>query len=152
MFVFEHSQHLGSNPTTVRAFFSDVRQLNPNTPWFFRVDLLEGEVNVPLYVGQRFSYRFRLFGIPFPWVTEITEVGESHFVDQQRRGPYLSFFHRHVFAETTRGTIMRDTITYELRFGLFSPLANRLVVRPLLLGIFRYRARLAAQRFGEVAG
>ncbi len=150
MHIFEFNQHLRSNPETLRTFFSDVRRLDAITPWFFQVELLSGEVDRPLYVGQRFSYRFRLFGIPFAWVTEIAEVAEFHFVDQQLRGPYRTFSHRHDFTETAKGTWMRDSVRYELRFGPLNSLSNRMVVHPLLRAIFRYRARLAAQKFGEV--
>ena len=131
-------------------FFSDVRNLDPNTPAYFRLQMREGDVGLPLRAGQTFSYIFRIHGIPFPWTTEITRVERDLFIDVQRRGPYRSFQHLHYFIPTARGTVMIDRVTYALAFGPLSTLANALVVRPLLEGIFSFRRSAAAQRFGEI--
>lgn len=150
MYLFETSQHLTAPSETLVGFFSDVRQLDGSTPDFFRIELKEGGVEGPLYVGQTFRYLFRIFGVPVPWTTEITEVGERRFVDVQRRGPYRSFAHTHLFLETKAGTMMIDRVRYSLPFGPFNPLANVLVVRPLLEAVFAFRARAAAERFGAL--
>lgn len=143
MYRFEHTQHLAAAPATLFAFFSDVRYLDSNTPSYFRLQLREGEVGLPLRAGQRFHYTFRLFGFPFPWITEITTVASDFFVDVQLRGPYRSFKHLHHFIPTAVGTVMVDRILYTLPFGPLNGLANALVVRPLLEGIFAFRRRQA---------
>ena len=148
MFLYEHTQHLNAPVETLLEFFSDVRNLDSNTPRYFRVTLAQGDVGVPLSVGQTFHYRFRLFGIPFPWTTEITEVAGDRFVDVQRRGPYRSFEHLHLFVAMPSGTMMIDRVGYRLPFGPLNGLANALVVRPLLEGIFAFRHRAAANHFG----
>lgn len=150
MYLFETSQHLTASSETLVEFFSDVRQLDGSTPDFFRIELKEGSVGSALFVGQTFRYVFRIFGMPVPWTTEITEVGEGRFVDVQRRGPYRSFAHTHLFFPTSRGTMMIDRVRYSLRFGPLDPLANAMVVRPLLEAIFAFRARAAAERFGSL--
>ncbi len=150
MYRFETSQHLVAPRETLVEFFSDVRQLDSSTPSFFRIELEDGSVGTALYVGQTFRYVFRIFGVPVPWTTEITEVAPVRFVDIQRRGPYRSFAHTHLFLETAEGTMMIDRVLYSLPFGPLNGLANMLVVRPLLEAIFAFRARAAAQRFGEI--
>lgn len=150
VYRFEHTQHLAADSATLIDFFSDVRNLDPNTPSYFRLHLRQGEVGLPLHVGQTFHYTFRLFGIPFPWTTEITAVQPDHFIDVQRRGPYRSFEHLHHFFPTAGGTMMVDRILYTLPFGPLNPLANALVVRPLLEGIFAFRRQAARVRFGEL--
>ena len=142
---FESSAWFPRPTAEVREFFSNVENLNQLTPNFFQLNLEEAELGVPLYVDQRFRYRFRLFGIPFRWVTHIKEVGEDHFVDIQERGPYRSFRHLHLFVEYRGGTLMVDRIDYELGYGPLSFLVNGLAVRPMLASIFGYR-RVEAQR------
>lgn len=151
MYLFEHTQHLAAPVPTLIEFFSDVRHLDANTPAFFRLDLREGEVGTPLREGQRFHYQFRLFGLPFPWTTEIAEVRPDGFRDIQRRGPYRSFSHLHLFFPTERGTLMLDRVSYGLGFGPLNPLVNGLAVRPMLEAIFNFRHRAAAERFGELS-
>lgn len=133
----------------MRRFFSDVSQLDSSTPSFFQVELLEGEAGGELRVGQVFRYRFKLFGLPFPWVTHIDRVDPDCFVDSQARGPYRTFHHTHAFYEVSGGTLMLDRIDYTLWFGPLNPLVNSLAVAPMLRAIFRFRSASARDRFGE---
>lgn len=148
MYRFETAQFFGVPPRELYDYFSDVRNLNTFTPGFFELQLLEGEPGRPLYPGQLFRYRLKLFLIPFPWTTEIVEVGEHSFVDIQKRGPYRSFRHLHLFELTERGTLMLDRVDYELPFGPLNGLANSLVVGPLLKRIFAHRRSVARVNFG----
>ena len=136
--------------STLIDFFSDVSNLDSNTPSFFRLKLLEGRPGGGLEEGQPFTYRFRLFGVSFPWITRIDRVGETFFVDSQEKGVYKSFRHLHAFYPSERGTLMVDRVDYELPFYLLNPVVDTLAVRPMLEAIFRFRANLAAERFGEV--
>lgn len=146
----EHTQLLQAEMSTLIDFFSDVSNLDSNTPSFFRLQLLEGRPGGALEEGQIFSYRFSLFGISFPWVTRIDQVGETYFVDSQQRGVYKSFRHLHAFYPSEHGTLMVDRVDYELPFLFLNPVINTLAVRPMLEAIFRFRARQAGERFGEV--
>ena len=125
MYRYEHTQHLAAPPEVVKEFFSDARHLDSNTPPFFRITMREGEVGVPLRPGQLFHYRFHLFGVPVPWTTEITEVEPTHFVDVQRRGPYRSFRHLHIFMPWHEGTMMIEHIEPDLTLDGLRMLAAR---------------------------
>ena len=149
MYRYEHTQLLQASPQVVIDFFSDVSNLDTNTPSFFRIELLEGREGGGLVEGQSFSYRFKIFGIGFPWVTRIDRVEPDYFVDSQHRGVYKSFRHTHLFLPRGESTLMLDRVDYELGFGPLNMPANTLVVRPLLQAIFSYRAGRAAEFFGE---
>jgi ligand-binding SRPBCC domain-containing protein len=78
------------------------------------------------------------------WTARITEFEwEHHFADIQERGPFKSFYHRHEFgAETrdgTRGTRVRDVIEYDVGYGVFGALAERLWTTKQLARTFEYR-------------
>lgn len=149
MYRFEHVQLLQSSPQALIEFFSDVANLNANTPSYFKIELLEGREGGELVEGQLFRYRFKIFGIGFPWVTHIDRVEPDYFVDSQHRGVYKSFRHTHLFLPRGESTLMLDRVDYELGYGPLNSPVNALVVRPLLQAIFSYRASRAAELFGE---
>ena len=122
----------------VFAFFADAGNLERITPPELNFRILPP---LPLAVAQGtfIDYRLRLFGIPFSWKTEITCWEPPYqFVDEQRRGPYRQWIHRHRFSATPEGTLMEDEVLYQLPLY---PLGN--LVLPLIrlqLGrIFNYR-------------
>lgn len=140
---------LQASPETLAEFFSDVRHLDAETPSYFRLQLRQGEVGTPLRVGQRFHYQFHLFGVPFPWITEIQAVTPEGFTDIQARGPFQEFAHEHTFLRVPYGTVMLDQIRYRLPFGPLNLAVNTLFVRPLLGSIFDFRAARAQRKFGS---
>ncbi len=79
------------------------------------------------------------------WMTRITEfVWNSHFCDEQVRGPFSQFHHRHgIRAEArdgTEGTQVSDEIEYALPYGLIGRLGGALVRRKLAQS-FAYRQK-----------
>lgn len=59
--------------------------------------------------------------------------------DNQLRGPYKLWRHRHDFEEAPGGTLMRDQVDYDLTFGPLGALARALFVRRSVDEIFDYR-------------
>ena len=91
-------------------------------------------------LGQTVTWRARHFGIPFTMTSRISELNEPlFFVDEQVKGPFASFRHRHEFEATDYGTVMRDQVEFAAPFGFLGRLAER-----LFLG--RYMERLIVQR------
>ena len=97
--------------------------------------------------------RLRLHGIPVWWRTRIEEWHPPHrFVDTQIRGPFRRWHHLHEFVETDDGTLVRDTVDFDVYV--------RLLYRTPLLGwleadlrrIFEYRQDAIDQVFGDGAG
>ncbi len=99
--------------------------------------------------GVRIEYRLRIRGIPVRWKTVIP-VWEPpvRFVDRQVRGPYRLWVHEHTFEEVDGGTVLGDTVDYDIAGGPLAPIAERLFVRRDVIGIFEYRRRWIAERFG----
>lgn len=96
--------------------------------------------------GTRLDYRLKLHGIPLRWQSEITlwEPPER-FVDVQRRGPYRSWVHEHLFEEREQSTVVRDRVRYSVPGGA---LVNRFLVAPDLERVFAYRHRKLLELFG----
>jgi ligand-binding SRPBCC domain-containing protein len=79
------------------------------------------------------------------WLGRITEfVWNSHFCDEQVRGPFTSFGHRHGIQAEMRdgieGTLVSDEIEFGLPYGVIG-LAGSLLVRRELKHAFVYRQK-----------
>jgi ligand-binding SRPBCC domain-containing protein len=115
----------------VFPFFCDVGHLERITPpeLAFRV-LTPGPVEICR--GTLVDYRLSLFGVPFGWRTLIAEWDPPHaFVDEQLRGPYHTWIHRHSFETVDGGTRMTDRVDYRLPLHPVSGVAVPLVRRQL---------------------
>lgn len=141
----------------VFVFFANPENLPRIMPSATRTKLLELKLIPPpgapadgpalAGVGSQIVTSFRVSPHLFAraeWIAEITEFEwNHHFADEQRRGPFRFFHHRHELTAEIRdgisGTIVRDLITYEVGFGALGRLADRLFVRRQLLQTFAHR-------------
>ncbi len=100
-------------------------------------------------VGALIDYEIKLGPVPTHWRTMITnyEPGES-FVDEQLSGPYSFWHHSHGFEAIPGGTMLHDEIRYLPPFGTLGRLVHALMIKRQLLGIFRHRHRVIADKFG----
>jgi len=144
------SQKLPISLDSAWAFFSNPANLKEITPphmGFVVTSSYHGEI---MYPGQIIRYIVKpLFGIPLKWCTEITHVSDrQYFVDEQRFGPYTFWHHQHRFKETDGGVLMEDILNYKLPLGLVGNIVDALFVKNEVMGIFEYRKRVLANRFG----
>ena len=134
----------------VFPFFAAAENLERITPPSLRFSILS-PLPVEMRRGALIDYRLRLMGIPFGWKTEITTWDPPReFVDEQLRGPYRAWRHRHRFRTVAGGTEIEDRVEYALPFGPLGLLALPLVKRQLR-GIFAHRQRVVAQLLMEGA-
>jgi ligand-binding SRPBCC domain-containing protein len=126
-------------------FFSDARNLAVITPprMGFRIRTSEPIV---MQEGALIDYTVRVAGVPIRWHTLISRWDPpNEFADEQLRGPYALWHHRHRFtAVTPDETRMDDEVLFRLPFA---PLGNVALpfVKAELRRIFEYR-RAAIER------
>jgi ligand-binding SRPBCC domain-containing protein len=145
--LLERRQVVSGDLARVFAFFCDPRNLEALTPpWLgFRV-VAASDARVRL--GTRIRYRLRLHGVPLGWESRIAEfVPEERFADEQLRGPYARWYHRHLFRAVPGGVEVTDRVEYRLPFGPLGGLAHALVVRRQLRAIFEHRAARMRELF-----
>ncbi len=131
----------------VFRFFSDAANLEVITPPELRFRILT-PLPIAMHPGALIRYRLRLMGVPFEWVTRITEWNPPDgFVDEQLAGPYKTWIHRHRFLEVPAGTRVDDEVTYELPLYPLSELAAP-VVALQVRRIFSFRGRAIRQALG----
>lgn len=80
-------------------------------------------------LGEFVTWRARHFGITWTMTSTITEWDRPHrFVDEQRKGPFKSFRHEHVFEPHEHGTQLIDHVEFEAPLGVLGRVAERLVL------------------------
>lgn len=143
------SQHLPITLEEAWEFFSTPHNLEALTPCDLSFQILSSS-HETMVEGQIISYAIQLFPlIKMPWITEITHVkDQQYFIDDQRKGPYALWHHRHEFEETPNGVLMRDILHYTLPFGFLGKIAHALFVKKKLRAIFSYRQNMLLERFG----
>ena len=144
MHVFESELWLPVPREKMFPFFADARNLEIITPpWLkFRI-LTPGEI--PMCARAIIDYQLRIHGLPVCWRTEITGWNPPFgFVDEQHRGPYRRWCHRHTFEAKDGGTLCHDRVEYAMPGGA---LVNWLFVCRDVEKIFGYRAGALKKQF-----
>ena len=136
---FETSAILPLPRDRVFPFFADAANLEVITPPELRFHIVTPRP-IAMHPGALIRYRLRLIGVPFQWLTRITEWNPPcEFVDEQLQGPYKTWIHRHRFFEVAEGTRVEDEVTYELPLYPLGEVAAPFV-RLQVQRIFSYRA------------
>jgi ligand-binding SRPBCC domain-containing protein len=139
--ILAREQRLPGSPADVFEFFAGARNLEAITPPLLRFRLVTPDP-IAMGRGTLIRYRLRVRGVPVSWLTEIKEWDPPHrFVDEQLKGPYALWHHTHTFEAHGDETIMRDVVRYRVGFGPLGAVADALVVRRDVAGIFDFRAQ-----------
>ena len=132
-------------PPALKTRIEDVRLLPP-PPRPVSPDPARRFLSIATGIGSEILISF----LPVPWVPKraswmarITEfVWNSHLCDEQVRGPFTEFRHRHGIEPETRegqeGTLVSDEIEFALPYGIAGQLGCQLVKRQLAKS-FAYR-------------
>jgi ligand-binding SRPBCC domain-containing protein len=141
-------QILPADLDRVWRFFATPRNLDELTPPDLKFRILT-TVPEEMYPGLLIEYHISpVPGVWLRWLTEIRHIRDrSYFVDEQRAGPYRLWYHEHHFEAVPGGVRMTDRVTYDVGWGPFGWLAEKLWVRRQLEHIFDYRARKVAAVF-----
>jgi ligand-binding SRPBCC domain-containing protein len=142
-------QLLSADIDKVWDFFSSPANLQQITPGNMGFTVISKNHEEELYPGQLIEYTIKpLLGIPLYWMTEITHVeNKKYFVDEQRFGPYSLWHHQHHFKKVDDGVEMTDLVHYKIPFWFLGDIANSLLVKQQLNGIFDYRFKKIQEIF-----
>jgi ligand-binding SRPBCC domain-containing protein len=130
--------HLLVSSTIVRRgiaevfdFFSDPANLARITPpaLGFRITTA---LPIAMRAGTLIDYTIRVAGVRLRWRTRIAEWEPGvQFVDEQLKGPYNKWVHRHSFQSVPEGTLVHDEVRYRLPLFPLGEVAYPLVRRQL---------------------
>ena len=131
-------------------FFSKPDNLKDITPSNLGFLIKSKHHGATMYPGQIIEYTVKpILGIPLYWMTEITHVKEgAYFVDEQRFGPYTMWHHQHHFTEVKGGVKMEDIVHYKIPLGFLGDIAQIILVKKQLEGIFDFRFKAVEAKWG----
>ncbi len=137
-------QWVPRTPLDIWPFFSQAENLSRLVPAWMAFKI-RGTSTPSVTDGTRINYTLRLHGIPIGWESLIKEwrPGER-FVDEQTRGPYDVWHHRHLFQPLAGGTLMTDDIQYRLPVAPLGEIAAGLFVERDVGKIFAHRRQVIA--------
>jgi ligand-binding SRPBCC domain-containing protein len=101
---------------------------------------IAGVTSGMMKLGDEVTWRARHFGIVWKMTSRISEAERpARFVDEQVRGPFRSYRHKHTFSSHDGGTLMSDVIEFSAPLGLLGRMAERVVLSRYLLRLIRTR-------------
>ena len=141
---FKKKQWLPQDPDKVWTFFNRAQNLEKITPPWLSFHI-EGTAPSPIQSGDIINYRLKIHGIPARWRSEISDVhAPNSFIDRQLKGPYKTWCHLHQFKPLGTGTLILDSIDYDLPMGWLGLPALPFVTKDVGT-IFNYRVDTVAQ-------
>lgn len=107
-----------------------------------REEAIAGVTAGLISLGEEVTWRAWHFGLPLQMTSRIIEMqSPDYFIDEQVKGPFRLFRHRHEFSENAVGTTMIDRIEFTAPFGPVGRLAERLVLTRYLTNLIEERGR-----------
>lgn len=135
-------------PERVFPYFADAFNLEEITPAFLRFRVVTPRP-IAMRAGAKIDYRLHIHSVPVSWRTNIAEWDPPRaFADEQLRGPYRRWYHRHTFEPHEGGTLAKDEVQILPRGGPLAPIVMKLFVARDVKAIFAYRARCLVELFG----
>jgi uncharacterized protein (TIGR01777 family) len=137
--VFEDRVWLSLEQKKVFEFFADEGNLEKITPSILSFSVV-GKSTEKIEKGTLIDYRLKIHGVPAKWRTEITSWQPPiEFVDEQFKGPYSLWHHRHSFETLNGGTLIQDKVHYRLPVGVLGDLFGSGLVKSDVEKIFEFR-------------
>ena len=128
-------------PERIFPFFSRAENLESLTPPWLNFHIV-GKSSEEIRVGTLIDYKLNLHGVPVRWQTRISEWQPNEFfVDEQLKGPYAKWQHRHIFESVEGGCILRDQITYRIPGSIFGGALLSAWISRDVEQIFTYRQK-----------
>jgi ligand-binding SRPBCC domain-containing protein len=135
--TFAKSVVIDAPVETVFGFHERDDALTLITPRFPPVKIIDKSGGIQM--GSRVELRIG----PIPWIALHTAFEQNRlFVDEQIRGPFAKWIHRHEFEDLGGRTRLTDRVEYVLRGGSLLNAALGWLVRLGLRQMFRYRHKV----------
>jgi ligand-binding SRPBCC domain-containing protein len=104
-------------------------------------------------LGEFVTWRARHFGITWTMTSTITEWDRPRwFVDEQRKGPFKTFRHEHLFEPVDAGTRLLDHVEFEAPFGVLGRAVERLALERYLRHLIAIRNSFLVTEASRLSG
>jgi len=132
LYNFESKQTINCSIETVFSFFSSPENLKVLIPPRLGFKILTPS---PINMGKGclIDYLIYFMGIPVHWCSIITDYDPPYmFIDQQIKGPYTLWHHKHTFREIKNGVEIRDRVVYSIPVGWMGRLLHKYWIKKIL--------------------
>ncbi len=134
----------------VWSFFSDPKNLGKLTPpssHFTHVSQTPGDMKV----GTEIIHKIYLFSfLPVIWKSRITKWSpQTHFADNQIKGPFAHWEHTHSFESLNGGTLIIDHLVFKAPLGYPGYHLGRFKIESDLKQVFDFRVQKLHKMFGD---
>ena len=147
VYTFKKEQFVPSDLDTVFEFFSRPENLEKITPSSMGFNIIT-PTPIDMKEGAIIDYTVKIMGVPMRWRTMITSYKKNeYFVDEQLKGPYSYWHHKHTFKEVEGGVLIIDEITYALPIQAFRLIVHPVLIKPQLNQIFNFRFQTIKDKF-----
>ena len=147
IYTFYKEQFVPSDLDTVFEFFSRPENLEKITPSSMGFNIIT-PTPIDMKEGAIIDYTVKIMGVPMRWRTMITSYKKNeYFVDEQLKGPYSYWHHKHTFKEVEGGVLIIDEITYALPIQAFRLIVHPGLIKPQLNQIFNFRFQTIKDKF-----
>tara|TARA_Y100000385_G_C12891620_1_gene550216 strand:- start:104 stop:637 length:534 start_codon:yes stop_codon:yes gene_type:complete len=147
IYSFSKEQFVPSDMETVFDFFSRPENLEKITPSSMGFNIITPKP-IEMKDGAIIDYTVKILGVPVRWRTMITSYKKNeYFIDEQLKGPYSYWHHKHTFKEVEGGVLIIDEITYALPIQAFRKIVHPLIIKPQLKQIFDFRFQIIKDKF-----
>ena len=139
-------QWVPANIDEVWDFVSRAENLERITPPWLNFRIVNA-TDDQIQEGTKINYSLKLHGFPMSWRSCISRwKPKFEFVDEQEKGPYSIWYHRHLIQDFAGGTLIEDRIDYKLPLFPVGEIAIPFVKKDLEK-IFSYRKKVTADIF-----
>ena len=140
--LFHRYQWIDSPIKDVFNFFKEAKNLEKITPEYLNFKIL-GMNTDNIQAGSLIDYKLQIHGVPVKWKTKISEFEDgSYFVDEQLKGPYSKWVHKHSFFTHKSGTLISDRVVYKVPLGFLGSLFAGRFIKNDVNNIFKYRNKV----------
>ncbi|MBO6515789.1 MAG: SRPBCC family protein [Bacteroidia bacterium] len=149
-YTFKKEILIHTSLETMWSFLSNPKNLQQLTPKSMGGKPL-GDMPEQMVEGMEVEYRIQpFFPLSLTWRARFPKVVKHHyFIDEQIKGPFKSWQHKHTITSDENGVRMMDEIVYEPPFGIIGAIANKLFIRKQLQAIFDHRTDVLKRIFPE---
>ena len=101
---------------------------------------IAGKTSGLINKGETVTWKGKHFGFYIQHESIISEMDfPNYFVDEQLKGHFKSFKHKHIFKQKEKETIMTDILEYETPFCFIGKLSDKTILKNHLIKFILYR-------------
>lgn len=136
-------------PDELWLFHSSAEALLLLKPADARISFLDGPEALQVREGALHRIRVLRFGVfPVVWHARIGDVHPPHsFTDIAEKSPFKHWKHQHEFLPHDGASLLRDTLEFELPFGVLGALVARFFIVQDVRRMFAHRHRVTLEHF-----